>query len=105
MDSRAAYPDHPGSLDSLFTFHYDGATFVFYNDMLIEATLWRSRFLKRSPIALGASVADVRSYFGDPSHGSTPHMFYSTTGGIVDHLELWFEKDHLVRLKWIYGAD
>ena len=111
VESRTAYPNKPRSRDSLVTFHYDGATFVFYitkgatSDILTEATVWQSNLLNRSPIILGASVGDVRSFFGDPSSGSTPHMFYSTTDVILDHLELWFDEDRLVRLKWIYGID
>ena len=32
-------------------------------------------------------------------------MLYSTSEDILDHLELWFDQDRLVRLKWIYGVD
>jgi len=111
VESRTAYPNKPRSLDSLVTFDYDGATFVFYttrgdaHDILTKATVWQSHLLSHSPITLGASVADVRSFFGDSNQGSTPHMLYSTTDGILDHLELWFDQDRLVRLKWIYGVD
>ncbi len=111
VEARAAFPNQPRSRDSLVTFHYDGAAFEFLttkglrNDILTAATVWESHFLNHSPILLGASVADVRSFFGDPSQGSTPHMLYSTTEGILDHLELWFDQDRLVRLQWIYGVD
>lgn len=111
VESRTAFPNQPRSRDSLVTFHYDGAAFVFLttkgldHDILTAATVWQSRFLEHSPIILGASVANVRSFFGDPSSGSTPHMLYSTSEGILDHLELWFDQDRLVRLKWIYGVD
>jgi len=111
IESRTAYPNKPRSRDSLVTFDYDGATFVFYttkgdaHDILTKATVWQAHFLNHSPITLGASVADVRSFFGDSNQGSTPHMLYSTTDGILDHLELWFDQDRLVRLKWIYGVD
>ena len=110
-DSRPTYPNQPKAPDSVVTFHYSGATIVFYTshgmheDFIREVTVSNSRFLRPSPIGLGALVADVRAYFGDSSSGATPHMVYSSTGGLVDRLELWFDQGRLVRLKWIYGVD
>lgn len=110
-DSRPWDPKQPTAPDSVVTFHYDGATVVFFTshglheDFIREVTIWAPRFLKPSPIPFGATVAQVREYFGDSSSGPTPHMVYSSTGGLVDRLELWFERDRLVRVKWIYGVD
>lgn len=117
-DRINAHPDTSGSnagysdkVDSLVTFDYNGATFVFYtldgfhDDELIAVTIWDARFLQLSPIQLGSTVREVRSYFGDDAQGSTSRMRYSSSGGIVDQLELWFESDRLVRLEWTYGLD
>jgi len=117
-DRIDAHPDTVGynrgysdKADSLVTFDYKGATFVFYTldgfheDELIAVTIWHARFLQRSPIQLGSAVPEVRSYFGDDSQGSTSQMRYSSSGRIVDHLELWFENDRLVKLEWTYGLD
>jgi hypothetical protein len=117
-DRIDAHPDTIGfnrgysdKVDSLVTFDYKGATFVFYpldgfhEDELIAVTIWDARFLQRSPIQLGSTVPEVRSYFGDDAQGSTSQMRYSSSGGIVDELELWFENDRLVKLEWTYGLD
>ena len=99
------------NVDSLVTFHYQGATFVFYtldgvhDDELIDAAISDARFLRSSPIQLGSTPAQVRSYFGDPSQGSTPQMEYTSFGGIPNHLVLSFDSDRLVKLRWIYGLD
>ncbi len=98
-------------LDSLVTFHYKGATFVFYtldgfhDDELVSVTITGASFLKASPLPLGATVAQVRSYFGDSSQGSTPLLRYTSYGGIQNDLELSFEDDRLVKLQWYYGLD
>jgi len=115
-DQIAAHQDTSGynrgdRVDSLVTFDYKGATFVFYTldgfheDELIAVTIWDARFLERSPIQLGSTVPEVRSYFGDDAQGPTSHMLYSSSGGIVDQLDLWFENDRLVKLEWTYGLD
>jgi hypothetical protein len=109
-----AHPDATegsGPQDSLVTFQYARAAFAFYTgggaheDQLLQATIWDARFLKRSPIQLGSTVAEVRSFFGDSAQGSTALMRYTTGGGIPDDLELWFEQDRLVKLRWTYGFD
>jgi hypothetical protein len=100
-----------GPLDSLVTFHYPQAEFAFYTtgsahaDQLLQVTVWDARFLQRSPLQVGSTVTEVRAYFGDAAQGSTPVMRYTTGGGIPDDLELWFEHDRLVKLRWTYGFD
>ncbi len=110
-DSRVAFPDTPRAPDRLVTFHYNGASFVFYtasglhDDFLTEVSVWDPQFLGPSPVTIGMAVAEVRRYVGDSSTGPTPHMLYSTTEALPDHLELWFREGRVVRLKWIYGVD
>ena len=99
------------SIDSMVTWHYPAATMVFYavtrshRDLLREATIGDARYLKRSPLPLEATVPQVRAFFRDPSGGSTPHMLYSTESELTHTLELWFESDRLVRLRWVYPID
>lgn len=99
-----------GQLDSVVTFHYPHAEFAFYTTgglhegQLLQATIWDARFLKPSPIQLRSTVAEVRTFFGDAAQGSTANMRY-TKGGIGDELELWFEHDRLVKLRWTYGFE
>jgi hypothetical protein len=99
------------SVDTIVTLRYRTATYVFYTvtkshgDILLEGTIWDSRYLKRSPIRLGATVSEVRGFFHDTSRGSTPHMTYSTDFSGMHTLELWFENDRLVRMRWVYPID
>jgi len=99
------------SIDSIVTWHYPAATMVFYavtrshRELLREGTIGGARYLKRSPLPLGATVPQVRAFFHDPSGGSTPHMLYSTESELTHTLELWFERDRLVRLRWVYPID
>ncbi len=99
------------SIDSIITWHYSAATMVFYavtrshRDLLREGTIGGAAYLKRSPLPLGATVPQVRAFFHDPSGGSTPHMLYSTESELTHTLELWFESDRLVRLRWVYPID
>jgi len=110
IEGKASATEGGGPLDSLVTFHYPRAEFAFYirgnahEDLLLQVTISDARFLKSSPIPLGSTVADVRSYFGDSDHGETSSLRY-TRPGIGDDLELWFEHDRLVKLRWTYGFD
>ena len=98
------------SIDTVVTHHYAGATFVYYvasslhRDLFEEATVWAPQYLDESPLKLGATVAVVRTYFADASHGSTPLMVYEA-GELATRLELWFTDDRLVRLRWQYPID
>jgi len=68
--------------DSVFTLQYDSASFVIYSvtqshhEFLVEATVAGSRYLRKSPLPLGARLARVRGYFGDASSGPTPSLLY-----------------------------
>jgi hypothetical protein len=99
------------SIDSIVTWHYPAASMVFYvvtrshSDLLREGTIGDARYLKQSPLRLGATAPQVRAFFHDPSSGSTPHMLYSTESELTHTLELWFEDDRLVRLRWVYPLD
>ncbi len=99
------------SIDSILTLHYRAATFVFYavtalrNDLLAEVTAWDPAYLKRSPLRLGATLSEVRKFFNDASHGSIPHTTYTSSTPLPHTLELWFEHDRLIRLKWEYPID
>ena len=112
IDGRTVRNRHDStSVDSIVTLRYGTAIYVFYavtkshGDLLLEATIWDPRYLKRSPLQLGASVSDVRRFFNDPSRGSTPYMTYSTAFEYTHTLELWFKNDRLVRMKWVYPVD
>jgi hypothetical protein len=97
--------------DSIVTLHYAAATFVLYvattvhSDFLAEATVWGAAYLKQSPIKLGATLLQVRAYFGDTSRGPTPQLVYSHDTPLPHRLELWFENNKLVRLQWEYPVD
>jgi hypothetical protein len=111
IEGQPSTTEGGGQRDSLVTSYYPEAAFVFYTsgesheDQLAQVTIWDARFLKPSPIQLGSTVAEVRSFFGDSAQGSTPLMRYTTAGGIGDVIELWFEHDRLVKLRWTYGFD
>jgi hypothetical protein len=111
IESHPNATEGGGQLDSVVTFHYPHAEFAFYTtggvheDQLLQATIWETRFLKPSPLPLGSTVAEVRAFFGDSAQGATPLVRYTTGGGIPDDLELWFEHERLVKLRWTYGFD
>jgi hypothetical protein len=100
-----------GQPDTLVTLSYQRAAFVFYSgggaheDLLLQVTLWDARYLKPSPLPLGSTVAEVRAFFADSAPGATPLLRYTTGGGIPDDLELWFDGERLVKLRWTYGFD
>ena len=68
--------------DTMFTLQYDSATFVIWhvtnvsNQILIDATITGSRFLRRSPIRLGMSPRDVQVLLKDTSQTRTPPLVY-----------------------------
>jgi hypothetical protein len=99
------------SIDTIVTLRYRAAIYVFYavtrshGDILLQGVISDPRHLKRSPIQLGATVAEVRRFFNDASRGPSAHMIYSTDFSGTHTLELWFENDRLIRMRWVYPID
>jgi len=97
--------------DSLFTFVYEGARFIFYNqhglhvDELMQASVWTPRFMRSSDIHFGMSASDVREFFGDSSRDSTPFTLSATIDSVIGGVKLTFQRDTLARVMWTYGEE
>jgi hypothetical protein len=101
--------------DTLVTLRYNGATFAFYvvpnihGEYLFRVTVEAPRYLKQSPIRLGATVSEVRTYFGDTSTGPTASATYSCYW--CDALEagptvtFWFAQGRVRGIKWEWPVD
>jgi len=101
--------------DTLVTLQYDGASFAFYvvpnihREYLFQVTVAAPRYLKQSPIRLGATVAEVRTYFGDTSTGPTASAKYSCywCDGLaaISTVTFWFGEGRVRSVKWEWPVD
>jgi hypothetical protein len=108
-------PQDTSTVDTVWALRYDSAAFVIYavtrphHEFLVEATVTGSRYLRSSPVALGAPVSRVRAYFGDTSRDHTSSLTYYCTwcddAVAGSSVTLWFRKGRLAGVKWEYKID
>ena len=113
--------EHPNpydtlTTDTLVTLQYDSASFAYYvvpnihAEYLVEVIVSTSRYVKQSPISIGATIAHVRDYFGDSAIGPTPSATYSCywceSLSAQSTVTFWFDDHGRVRgIKWQWQVD